>query len=69
MSPSRKVVLVVHGGAWSIPDHLVDASRSGVKDAALRGYQCLIGGGTAIDAVETAVRVMEDDPVFLAGNT
>ncbi len=31
-------VIVVHGGAWAIPDHLAKASRIGVKLAAKGGY-------------------------------
>ena len=60
-------VIVVHGGAWAVPDHLESASRQGVKTAARAGYQVLCDGGSAVDAVEAAVRVLEDDPAFDAG--
>ncbi|XP_041866511.1 isoaspartyl peptidase/L-asparaginase [Melanotaenia boesemani] len=61
-------VLVVHGGAWAIPDELAKASVEGVKSAAREGSSVLKGGGNALDAVEAAVRVMEDNTVFNAGH-
>ena len=59
--------IIVHGGAWSLPDRLVEASVRGVEEAARRGWDVLSSGGSALDAVEAAVRSMEDDPVFDAG--
>ena len=59
---------MIHGGAWSIPDTLETASREGVKTAARSGYSVLSEGGSAIDAVTAAVKVLEDDPAFDAGN-
>ena len=63
----KSPVIVVHGGAWSIPDHLELASRDGVKKAAKIGYQVLMSGGSALDAITEAVKVLEDDPSFDAG--
>lgn len=60
-------VIVVHGGAWAIPDELAKASVDGVKVAAREGFSVLRRGGSALDAVEAAVRTMEDDTVFNAG--
>jgi L-asparaginase / beta-aspartyl-peptidase len=60
-------VLVVHGGAWAIPDDMVDAHRNGVRNAISAGWQALAKGGSALDAVEEAVVVMEDDETFDAG--
>ncbi len=60
-------VLVVHGGAWAIPDDLVEAHLRGVRQAAAEGWRVLVGGGSALDAVEAAVVVMEDDDTFDAG--
>ncbi|WAR18700.1 ASGL1-like protein [Mya arenaria] len=57
-------VIIVHGGAWSIPDDIVGESRAGTKAAARAGYAVLSSGGTAIDAIQAAVRVLEDDPCF-----
>uniref|UniRef100_A0A3B3X3U4 Isoaspartyl peptidase/L-asparaginase n=1 Tax=Poecilia mexicana TaxID=48701 RepID=A0A3B3X3U4_9TELE len=60
-------VLVVHGGAWSIPDEMAPASVDGVKAAARHGSSVLKSGGSALDAVEAAVRALEDNPTFNAG--
>jgi L-asparaginase / beta-aspartyl-peptidase len=60
-------VLVVHGGAWAIPDDMVDAHRNGVRNAVAAGWQAMSKGGSALDAVEEAVVVMEDDETFDAG--
>ncbi|XP_021362086.1 isoaspartyl peptidase/L-asparaginase-like [Mizuhopecten yessoensis] len=64
---SIKPVIVVHGGAWAIPDSLAEGSVQGVRLAAGAGYRLLKAGGSAVDAVEAAVRSMEDNPVFDAG--
>lgn len=63
-----KPVIVVHGGAGRIFKEREEGSRSGVTRAALKGYSILKRGGSALDAVEEAVAVMEDDPHFNAGN-
>ena len=60
-------VLVVHGGAWAIPDDMVEAHLNGVRNAVAAGWRALTRGGTALDAVEEAVVVMEDDETFDAG--
>ena len=60
-------VLLVHGGAWAIPDDMVDAHVNGVRHALAAGWQVLARGGTALNAVEEAVAVMEDDETFDAG--
>ena len=60
-------VLVVHGGAWAIPDDMVEAHLNGVRNAATVGWRVLERGGSALDAVEEAVVVMEDDETFDAG--
>ena len=60
-------VLVVHGGAWAIPDDMVEAHLNGVRNAATAGWSALERGGSALDAVEEAVVVMEDDDTFDAG--
>eukprot|EP00041_Stephanoeca_diplocostata_P007552 m.107879 g.107879 ORF g.107879 m.107879 type:complete len:354 (-) comp16932_c0_seq1:136-1197(-) len=66
-SMPRKIAIIVHGGAWAIPDSLEARSRAGCKNAARTGYDILVDGGTAMDAVESAVRVLENDDVFDAG--
>ena len=59
--------LIVHGGAWDIPDEAVDACKAGCERALTAGWSILSRGGSALDAVEAAVVVLEDDPVFDAG--
>ena len=60
-------VLVVHGGAWAIPDDMVAAHLNGVRNAMAAGWNVLARGGDALDAVEEAVVVLEDDETFDAG--
>src|SRR6516225_3685179 len=60
-------VLLVHGGAWAIPDDMIDAHIRGVEAAAARGWQALQRGGSCLDAVEDAVIAMEEDETFDAG--
>lgn len=64
---SNDPVLVVHGGAWAIPDDMVHAHLDGVSNAINAGWRALESGGLALDAVEAAVAVMEDDEAFDAG--
>lgn len=64
--------LVVHGGAGQIRRESLDpavdeAVRTALTAALDAGASILAGGGTALDAVEAAVRVLEDDPHFNAG--
>src|SRR2546429_9176101 len=63
MKPS----LIVHGGAWDIPDEAVEACKSGCQRALAAGWSILSRGGSALDAIEASVMVLEDDPVFDAG--
>src|ERR1044072_2601976 len=64
--------LVIHGGAGSMrpehgdPDH-EQRARQGLRDALDAGASVLGKRGSAIEAVEAAVRVLEDDPCFNAG--
>jgi L-asparaginase / beta-aspartyl-peptidase len=62
-----KPALIVHGGAWDIPDEAVEACKSGCQRALGAGWTLLASGGSALDAVEAAIMVLEDDPVFDAG--
>jgi beta-aspartyl-peptidase (threonine type) len=59
--------LIVHGGAGAIKDDSLAARLEGCKEAALAGWQILVGGGSALDAAEAAVVVLEDNPLFNAG--
>ena len=57
--------LLVHGGAWAIPEHARAAHEAGVRLALETGYAVLARGGAAVDAVEAAVTVLEDDPTLM----
>lgn len=59
--------LIVHGGAWPIPNESHAACRSGVRRSLEVGWRILCEGGSAADAVEAAIVVLEDDSVFDAG--
>jgi len=60
--------LVIHGGAGDVDEERATAKLKGVQAAAREGWRVLTQpGGSALDAVEAAVRVMEDDPNFNAG--
>jgi beta-aspartyl-peptidase (threonine type) len=59
--------LVVHGGAGRIDDQRHDVCAQGCAAAARVGLEILARGGAALDAVQAAVRVLEDDPEFNAG--
>lgn len=61
------IAMIVHGGAWAIPDEQVEAHQAGCRAALEAGWQLLSQGRTALDACEAAVRLMEDDPIFDAG--
>jgi beta-aspartyl-peptidase (threonine type) len=60
-------LLVVHGGAWSIPDDMVPCHVEGVRVALAAGWRVLERGGSALDAIEEAIVVMEEDETFDAG--
>ncbi|EDW03150.1 probable isoaspartyl peptidase/L-asparaginase GA20639 [Drosophila grimshawi] len=59
--------VLVHGGAGAIRDENVANARLGVKRAASKGYEALQQTGSVLDAVEEAVRLMEENPMFNAG--
>jgi beta-aspartyl-peptidase (threonine type) len=67
-SPSTHVpTLLVHGGAWAIPQDSAAAHEAGVRRALEAGHAILARGGSALDAVEAAVTALENDPTFDAG--
>lgn len=59
--------VLVHGGAGDVATERVARHVEGCRAAAQAGADVLRGGGRALDAVQAAVRVMEDDPSFNAG--
>lgn len=62
-----KPKLIVHGGAWNIPQKLEAAHRQGMENALTTVYPLLRDGLSALDAVEKAVNILEADPTFDAG--
>jgi L-asparaginase / beta-aspartyl-peptidase len=70
--PSPQWKLVIHGGAGAMrpthgdSDH-EQRARQGLRDALDAGAAVLADGGKSVDAVEAAVRVLEDDACFNAG--
>ena len=59
--------LIVHGGAWNIPEAYWQNHLDGVHHAIEITFPELQKGMTAMDAVEMAVRSLEEDPTFDAG--
>ena len=67
-----KFGMVIHGGAGTIerremtPENEA-AHRAGLEQSLKAGYDILQRGGSSLDAVEAAIRVLEDNPLFNAG--
>lgn len=59
--------VIVHGGAKEIQEGLRDRHRQGCLRAVEAAASILTAGGSAVAAVEAAVRALEDDPTFNAG--
>lgn len=59
--------IIIHGGAHSIAPAKLTAYRHGCLSALETGWQILLENGCALDAVENAIQVLEDDPTFNAG--
>jgi len=74
-TPLTNIALVIHGGAgtilrWNLTPELEAACLAGLKTALRAGFDALRAShreNPALDAVEAAVRVLEDDPLFNAG--
>lgn len=64
-----KVAIIVHGGAgaWDQEPIRLQEAQNVCKIAAIAGQSLLVQGGSALDAVETAVRHLEDSPYLNAG--
>jgi len=68
----KPIAIAVHGGAGDLPIIPITSENKklyqlALKEAIVIGYEILNSGGTALDAVEASVRVLEDDPLFNAG--
>jgi L-asparaginase / beta-aspartyl-peptidase len=64
--------IVIHGGAGTITRQNMTAEmeqqyRAALTEALQTGHKILNGGGSSLDAVEAAIRIMEDSPLFNAG--
>ncbi|MDO9335261.1 MAG: isoaspartyl peptidase/L-asparaginase [Caulobacter sp.] len=71
-APKPRWAIVIHGGAGVIERDSMDAATEAAYRAAMgralaEGQGVLAKGGSALDAVEATIRVMEDDPLFNAG--
>jgi len=69
---STKALMVIHGGAGTIlrknmTPETEKAYREALEDSLRRGFDVLKKGGSSLSAVETAIKVMEDSPLFNAG--
>ncbi|HIP75372.1 MAG TPA: asparaginase, partial [Thermococcus paralvinellae] len=61
------IAIIVHGGAGTIKkEEKIPKAIEGVKEAALAGWKEL-KKGSALDAVEEAIKSLEDNPIFNAG--
>lgn len=61
------IALVVHGGAGRFESGRQEAAREGCRRACEAGWALLEAGAAALDVVERAVSLLEDDPTFDAG--
>ncbi|WP_026754056.1 isoaspartyl peptidase/L-asparaginase family protein [Sediminibacter sp. Hel_I_10] len=64
--------IAIHGGAGTLVKGMMTPEleakyRAALKSALTTGYELLEQGGTAVDAVERAVQILEDSPLFNAG--
>lgn len=69
---AKGVAIAVHGGAGTLDPSAYTpereaAYRAVLQQAVRRGHAVLADGGDALDAVEVAVRILEDSPLFNAG--
>src|SRR5437762_487628 len=58
--------IIVHGGAGAALEN-AETYRPGIRAAVAAGWAVLVAGGRALDAVEAAVRSLENDERFNAG--
>ena len=66
------ITLVIHGGAGTIEKENMSAEKEAAYTAKLQealnsGYSVLENGGTSLDAVTTAIQILEESPLFNAG--
>lgn len=71
-APAKPIAIAVHGGAGTISREELTAEQEKAIHATLRealeqGHAILREGGSSLDAVTAAVKVLEDSPLFNAG--
>ena len=54
MANLNSVAVIVHGGAYAVPDSIAEASLAGCKEAAGRAFKTLTAGKSALDAGKEA---------------
>lgn len=66
-APGGRPVLLVHAGAWDMPEAEREPHRRACAAALAAGWAALEGGAAAVEAVARAIEVLEDDPAVNAG--
>ncbi|MGO2294168.1 MAG: isoaspartyl peptidase/L-asparaginase, partial [Psychroflexus halocasei] len=69
---NNKVAIVIHGGAGTIlPESMTDSLRivyqNKLEEAITAGHEILKSGGSAMEAVQKSINIMENSPLFNAG--
>ena len=67
---TNNVSIVIHGGAgWftGMAQEDIDGIKEALEESANKGYEIMLEGGTSLDAVEEAIVILEDNPLFNAG--
>lgn len=72
LSQSQKYGIVIHGGAGTILKTSMTPEKEAeyiakLKEALEAGHKILVNGGTSLDALNAAINIMEDSPLFNAG--
>ena len=63
----KKPAIIVHGGCGKVEPSSMPERLKAVEEAAQAGWKTMLNGGSAVDAVEAAVLMLEDNPLFNAG--
>jgi len=59
--------IIVHGGVGAVSHGKEEAVIAGVREAVNAGSDVLASSGSSLDAVETAIKILEDNPLFNCG--
>jgi L-asparaginase / beta-aspartyl-peptidase len=63
----KRFRLIIHGGAWNIPEEMEEHHLEGIRNALIKGKSLLEKGCSSLDVVEKVVNILEEDPTFDAG--